>query len=138
MVQKIAQYRIFHAFWLSIVKYVFRLKPYVFGSVERMLWSVFSLNIVARYPITRKPPGHLACSYFGRKFGRFLKFNLNLVNTRVNKCWPKYFFRKDHIKSYRKHIYNFSIALILFSQSLKVCLSLLRVPLANLTFKYNL
>ena len=85
-------------------------------------------------PHNKTPPGHLAPSYFGRKFERFFKFRHILVNTKVNKCWPKCFFRKDHIKSYRKHIYNFFIVLILFSQSLKVCLSLLRVPLPNLTF----
>ena len=52
------------------------------------------------------------------------------------KCWPKYFFRKVHIKSYKKLIYSFFIALVLFSQSLKVCLSLLTHPLLNLTFKH--
>ena len=124
----------FSRFWLSILKHVLTSGPYVFGSVQRMLWSVSPPNIMVRYLIIKKPPGHLAPSYFGRKFERFFKFRHILVNTKVNKCWPKCFFRKDHIKSYRKHIYSFFIALILFSQSLKVCLSLLRVPLPNLTF----
>ena len=134
MLPKIAKNGIFHDFWLSILKHVLTSGPYVFGSVQRVLWSVSPPNIMVRYLIIKNPPGHLAPSYFGRKFEWFFKFRHILVNTKVNKCWPKCFFRKDHIKSYRKHIYSFFIALILFSQSLKVCLSLLRVPLPNLTF----
>ena len=106
------------------------------GGVFWMGSSPFPPNIMVRYLIIT-PPGHLDPSYFGRKFERFFKFRHILVNTKVNKCWPKCFFRKDHIKSYRKHIYSFFIALILFSQSLKVCLSLLNRPLLNLTFICN-
>ena len=57
----------------------------MFGSVERMLWSISSPNIVIRYLITTKPPCHLDFSYFSRKFFRLLKFNSDLVNTEVNK-----------------------------------------------------
>ena len=51
--QKIAQNRHFHDFWLSILKYVLTLGPYVFGSVERMLWSVSSPNVVVGYLETK-------------------------------------------------------------------------------------
>ena len=88
-------------------------------------------------PHNKKTPRPFNSLVFGRKFERFFKFRHILVNTKVNKCWPKCFFRKDHIKSYRKHIYSFFIALIPFSQSLKVCLSLLNGPLLNLTFKWR-
>ena len=84
-VPNVGQNGVFHVFWLSILKCVLTLGPYVFGSVERMLWSVFCPNIVVRYLITTNPPSHLGFSYFGRKFGRFLKFNTDLVNTEVNK-----------------------------------------------------
>ena len=131
-----AQNHDFHDFWLSIARHVYALGPYVFGSFERMSWSVSSPNMVVRYLILKKGPGYLDSSYFGRKFDWFFENKCHLVNTKVNKCWPKYFFRKVHIKSYKKPIYSFFIALVLFSQSLKVCLSLLTHPLLNLTFIY--
>ena len=53
---KIAQNRHFHDFWLSILEYVLTLGPYVFGSVERMLWSVSSPNVLVRYLITTPFP----------------------------------------------------------------------------------
>ena len=95
----------FSRFWLSILKHVLTSGPYVFGSVQRMLWSVSPPNIMVRYLIIKKPPGHLAPSYFGRKFERFFKFRHILVNTKVSKItvdkyiWFKKFVPKAATKN---------------------------------------
>ena len=81
-----------------------------FGWVKSMHWSPFEPNIWSWYLKTRKPPGIVSISWFCVIFKPLFAKTKHLVNTEVNKFWPKYFYQNKLTKLNRKHIYTFFIA----------------------------
>ena len=77
------------------------------------IWIKYEVLI----PQNHKTPCHLVIPWFWSIFKPdFLGF-CHLGNTKVNKCWPKFFHRNKLLKLNKKHIYSFFMTPILFSQS---------------------